>query len=743
MSDPDGPRPDLAKALAGQNGGLCGAAVPGAILLSTGLYAGAVGFVAEVHDEAPALDPLWEDVMEASFRPASERTRLVQWDGEEAWDLGLVRTDYRVRYCARGMDEAQELPTRVTGEPEADSYLLQFWPAPPSPDRVVRHTSRTAGHLHGYARATARTPEQLAEAERHTRELFQQAAAERAERAAEERRLHYRQWEWGGRLPSERLQAARESNVLGLLRFDSDLVHALDVVGPEVQRAVALLAARRACEAAGLTDVPWVAHALSALTEGRPLPPPFDDPAQLRETLRSDPRVPDTSVREATPPERPPYLPPTTDTAHALALVHPDVTPYTPGLISQPHFALPAVLAAAGPAPLVAALDAVCHALHTHGEHYPRLLAEIRSACTERVGSIAAALRIRTTPARLVDVTAVVPRLAPLARTATRLHPRPGSPTPYDSSVGGPLLWPADEPWPYCDKPHEWDQVNEVLSPQDVRRQRRVRAAAANRPGGDPQGSRYTREESAIDERIKVGRPWPKGPIALLPVAQLYVRDVPTLRPPGHAGADLLQVLWCPFDHPAQPETALFWRSAAAVTDILDTPPEPPAIQYPGYLPEPCLLAPEQITEYPDFRELDKELRHQLEEWRRWQAADTPLDRSDTPCSKDFYSGLYRDRLSVAPGWKVGGWTRWDLTDPEPRLCPSCGADMDPLLTIASAEWNTGDPDWTPIEDRALSSSTTEPAPWNPTMLDLARGYDLQLHVCPASPDHPHIELVQ
>ncbi|MDX5565693.1 hypothetical protein PYK79_23450 [Streptomyces sp. ID05-04B] len=225
MSDPDGPRPDLAKALAGQNGGLCGAAVP--ILLSTGRYAGDVGFVAEVHDEAPALDPLWEDVMEASFRPASERTRLVQWDGEEAWDLGLVRTDYRVRYCARGMDEAQELPTRVTGEPEADSYLLQFWPAPPSPDRVVRHTARTAGHLHGYARATARTPEQLAEAERHTRELFQQAAAERAERAAEERRLHYRQWEWGGRLPSERLLAARESNVLGLLRFDSDLVHAL------------------------------------------------------------------------------------------------------------------------------------------------------------------------------------------------------------------------------------------------------------------------------------------------------------------------------------------------------------------------------------------------------------------------------------------------------------------------------------------------------------------------------------
>ncbi|MFD8667671.1 hypothetical protein ACFV1U_20040, partial [Streptomyces microflavus] len=43
----------------------------------------------------------------------------------------------------------------------------------------------------------------------------------------------------------------------------------------------------------------------------------------------------------------------------------------------------------------------------------------------------------RTTPPRPVDVTAVFPQLAALARTATRLHPRPGAPTPHHSSVGG------------------------------------------------------------------------------------------------------------------------------------------------------------------------------------------------------------------------------------------------------------------------------------------------------------------
>jgi hypothetical protein len=754
-SDPDSARPDLAKAFAYQIGGLCGAAVPGVIVLSTGLYAGDVGFVVEVHDAAPVLDPVWDDVMEVSFRPESERTSLVQGDGEAAWDLGLTRTDYRVRYCARGMDEGRELSTRVAGEARADSYLLQFWPAPPRPDEVIRHTSRMAGDLHWNVRQTARTPEQLAEAERLTRQVFQRAAAERAEQAAEGRRLHREEWEWGGRLPSERLRGARESNVLGLLRFDSDLVHALDVVGPEVQRAVALLAARRACEAAGLTDVPWVAQALSESAEGRPLPPPFDHPARMWEALRCDPRVPDRTVLEAIPPEWPPYVPPPfADTGREVVVVPLAVTPRTPGRISQPHFALPAVLAAAKPAPLIAALDAVWHALNTYGEHYPELLDEIRSECAERAMSIAAALRIRTTPPRLVDVTAVAPQLAPLARTATRLHPRPGSPTPYDSSVGGPLLWPADEPWPHCEGPHEWDGWNEILSPEDVRQRRRIRSAVANRPGGDPPGTRYTPEELAIEERIKAGRPWPEGPIAMLPVAQLYVRDVPLLRPPKQAEADLLQVLWCPFDHPAQPETALFWRFAATVTDILDTPPEPPAIQFPGYLPEPCLLAPEQITEYPNIMELGKELQRQLEDWRRWQAAGAaldsfdntpyPLDSSDTPHSKDFYNELYTGRMSVAPGWKVGGWTRWGLTDPLPRLCPSCGTEMDPLLTIASGEWNSNYPDWIPAEDRARSlSSTTHPEPHNPTMLDLARGYDLQLHVCPVSPDHPHIELIQ
>ncbi|GGQ39988.1 hypothetical protein GCM10010266_73850 [Streptomyces griseomycini] len=45
---------------------------------------------------------------------------------------------------------------------------------------------------------------------------------------------------------------------------------------------------------------------------------------------------------------------------------------------------------------------------------------------------------------------------------------------------------------------------------------------------------------------------------------------------------------------------------------------------------------------------------------------------------------------------------------------------------------------------------TDEPGPASPgrragnfTLIDKVGGYNLQLHVCPTSPDHPHIELLQ
>jgi hypothetical protein len=48
------------------------------------------------------------------------------------------------------------------------------------------------------------------------------------------------------------------------------------------------------------------------------------------------------------------------------------------------------------------------------------------------------------------------------------------------------------------------------------------------------------------------------------------------------------------------------------------------------------------------------------------------VDSSYTPYPEAFYAS----ELSIAPGWKVGGWPPWGLTDPVARFCAACGAEM-------------------------------------------------------------------
>lgn len=107
------------------------------------------------------------------------------------------------------------------------------------------------------------------------------------------------------------------------------------------------------------------------------------------------------------------------------------------------------------------------------------------------------------------DVEAVFPELAGSAREVTLLYPRAGAPGPGDSSLGGPLLWPADEPWPMCAEADHYEPLAPPVGPE---------------------------------------------PVAMVPVVQLYARDVPGLVFP--AGSDLLQILWCPLVHEDAPYAA-------------------------------------------------------------------------------------------------------------------------------------------------------------------------------------------
>ncbi|MBB1260150.1 hypothetical protein [Streptomyces alkaliterrae] len=134
----------------GQRNGLCIATTPGALFLVTGLHTGTVGLTVELHDTSPPIEDHWEEVVEVSFRPVSSRLAVVPWGDGALCETRLDVRDHRVRYCALGMDEARERESEILeGDLTVDRYLLQFWPAPPAPDGVIRQTSASAAYWHG------------------------------------------------------------------------------------------------------------------------------------------------------------------------------------------------------------------------------------------------------------------------------------------------------------------------------------------------------------------------------------------------------------------------------------------------------------------------------------------------------------------------------------------------------------------------------------------------------------------
>jgi Domain of unknown function (DUF1963) len=244
----------------------------------------------------------------------------------------------------------------------------------------------------------------------------------------------------------------------------------------------------------------------------------------------------------------------------------------------------------------------------------------------------------RTTPPRPVDVEALFPEVATHRRAATRLHPRRGKPGVRDSSVGGPLLWPAHEPWPHCMHVHP-------------------------KIGFDPP---------------------PPGPVPLVPVLQLYATDVLNL--PFPPGTDLLQLLWCPYDHEPHyaPRPELRWRATDINGPLLALPPRPTGAPD-NYMPAPCVLHPEQVVEYPQW-DLPEQLGEALKE------------RFDQLEEETGWSYWYD--LSIAPGIKAGGYPGW-TQEPDWPDCDGCGKRMDHLLTIDSAEFDGGSARaWLPEEDR-------------------------------------------
>ncbi|MFF8835561.1 hypothetical protein [Streptomyces sp. NPDC015130] len=277
-----------------------------------------------------------------------------------------------------------------------------------------------------------------------------------------------------------------------------------------------------------------------------------------------------------------------------------------------------------------------------------------------------------------------VPALAAHARRATLLRPTAGDPGPRDSSVGGPLLWPADEPWPVCRAPHVvrkreklsdadrevWEECDRRMK---ARRRARGRGASVMTAEEDAARTRIMDGAGAVDlrtwERIRTVSEYPATPAPMVPVLQLRAQDVPDL--PMPEGTDLLQLLWCPDDHAEPPGQPRYWgpnaelrhRAAESVGTVAD-PPRPERPQD-VYLPRPCVLDPVRVVDLPESDELPAET---VETAHAWAEA----------------RGLAYDRhLSCLPGWKAGGWPGRHLTDLVPIDC-SCGARMRLHLTLES-----------------------------------------------------------
>ncbi len=279
----------------------------------------------------------------------------------------------------------------------------------------------------------------------------------------------------------------------------------------------------------------------------------------------------------------------------------------------------------------------------------------------------------RTTPLRPVDVEDLFPELIPWRREALRLHPRPGTPAIHESSVGGAPLWPAEEPWPTCGADHDtgWDE--------DV-----------------------------------------EEPVDLVPVLQLHRDDAPGVDfPPGK---DLLQILWCPFDHPDHlycPLPRVYWRAVASLTEVRSAPPAPTDARA-EHVPSPCVLHPEQVVDYPSW-DLPRDLDELLSE---------RFDRLEKETG-----WLYEYHLAEAPGIKLGGYPSW-TQDPIWPECEGCGETMSHLLTVSSAEYDgESRRTWLPVEDREGGHERDRTQRPHGLMLgDMGGVYVFECRTCPDRP---------
>ncbi|WP_394620455.1 hypothetical protein JNUCC0626_15505 [Lentzea sp. JNUCC 0626] len=187
-------------------------------------------------------------------------------------------------------------------------------------------------------------------------------------------------------------------------------------------------------------------------------------------------------------------------------------------------------------------------------------------------------------------------------RPAVLLNPLAGDPTDADSHIGGPMLWPIDDPWPHCD-------------------------GAAHDPAS--------------------------GAEPFVGALQLYRRDYPEL--PFPEGTDLLQVFLCTVHHVLPsgsygPDVELVWRDSTTVFELIEEEPEP-SEQEELYVPTVNALEPIRFGEHEDKVSGGTKIGG----WTAWSG---PVEFACPDCG-----AAQRQTLSLATHEPSGEDVEWEFGD--------------------------------------------------------------------------------
>jgi len=150
LLEEDGDMPELERE-GQENGLLVTGGTDGTLLMTTGLHTGAVPFRVEWHASEPPGDDAWQEVVEASVEITAPRLMVLAFEDGGAFTAPRLGW-HRARYLATEMDAGRDMDCALPPLTAPDRYVLQLWPAPPAPDRVVTVTSEIAAYWHGVAR---------------------------------------------------------------------------------------------------------------------------------------------------------------------------------------------------------------------------------------------------------------------------------------------------------------------------------------------------------------------------------------------------------------------------------------------------------------------------------------------------------------------------------------------------------------------------------------------------------------